>query len=222
MNWRICAVAAIAGLAVLATASPALAKGADQAIITGPGLSKPIVVGGNGEPGSSEGLGELADGSGLFVAMFGPNSGGAASLASTAPVGSLGAKYELTFRVPGGNPKPDTVRQDLYPLAAGGPVTFTPGGQSVLGTKTTGGWYRAPATFNALLKSLGVPDLVGAVASAPARPQPTSVGNVAGNATPAHSPPWLAIIAGAIGACVLAAAVMLIRRSSRARLSSQL
>jgi hypothetical protein len=220
MIRRTWVVAAMAGLAVLMTASPAVAKGADQATITGPGISTPIVVGGDGEPGSAEGLGQLGDDSGLFVAMFGPNSNGAMSLSSEAPTGPLGPRYELVYRVPGANPKPDTVKQDVYPLAAGGPVTFTPAGQSVLGTMTTGGWFRAPATFRPLLTSLGVPGVgSGAEAAAPTHPQPTTVAG-AGNATPAHRTPWLIIAVGAIVACVAVAAVALLRRSSRPRVIS--
>jgi len=219
MIRRMCVVAAIAGLAVLMVADPAAAKGADQATITGPGISTPIVVGGVGEPGSGEELGQLGDASGLFVAMFGPASNGAMALSSTAPIGALGPRYELTYRVPGANPKPDMLRQDVYPLAAGGPVTFTAAGQPVLGTKTTGGWYRAADTFRPLLTSLGVPGLTAA-ATTPSRPQPTSVANPA-NASNAravaapHRTRWLVIAASAISLCVAVVAVALLRRPSR-------
>ena len=233
MIRRVCVVAGVAALAVLLVAGPVAAKGADQATITGPGISTPIVVGGDGEPGSGEGLGQLEDASGLFVAMFGPESSGAMSLSSTVPAGSLGPKYEITYRVPGGNPKPDTLRQDAYPLAAAGPVTFTPAGQPVLGTKTTGGWYHTPDTFRPLLTSLGVPGLTAA-ATAQTRPQPTSSANAAnaGNAAPAanadgagavvasHKTRWLVIAAAAIGLCVAVTAVALLRRSSRRTVTS--
>lgn len=230
MIRRICGVAAVAGLAVLMMASPAAAKGADQATITGPGISTPIVVGGNGEPDSSEGLGRLADASGLFVAMFGPESSGAMALASTAPAGPLGPRYELTYRVPGANPKPDVLKQDAYPLAAGGPATFTPAGQPVLGTTTTGGWYRAPDTLRSLLTSLGVPGLTAAAVTA-SRPPTTNaaigagVDNAAGadnanKAAPARRTPWLVFAAGAIGVCVVVMAVALLRRTLRPTMTS--
>jgi hypothetical protein len=132
--------------------------------------------------------------------------------------------------VPGGNPKPDTLKQDAYPLAAGGPVTFTAAGQPVLGTRTTGGWYRAPDTFRSLLTSLGVPGLTAAEAT-PNRPQPTSVANAAnaanaantanvGTVAPSHRTRWLVIAAGAIGVCVAVMVVALLRRSSRPRVTS--
>jgi hypothetical protein len=230
MIRRIGVVAVVAALAVLMVAGPAAAKGADRATITGPGISTPIVVGGDGEPGSTEGLGQLGDASGLFVAMFGPDSSGAMPLTRTAPAGPLGPKYEITYRVPGGNPKPDTLKQDAYPLAADGPVTFTAAGQAVLGTKTTGGWYHAPDSFRPLLTSLGVPGLTGAAATK-SRPQPTSVANAAnaanagdavnaGSAAPSHRTRWLVIAAGAIGVCVALLAAALLRRSSRPRVTS--
>jgi hypothetical protein len=231
MIRRIGVVAAVTGLVVLTTAGPAAAKGADQATITGPGISTPIVVGGVGEPGSGERLGQLGDASGLFVAMFGPASNGAMALSGTAPTGALGPRYELKYRVPGGNPGPDTLKQDAYPLAAGGPVTFTAAGQPVLGTKTTGGWYRAPDTFRPLLTSLGVPGL-SAAAAIPSHAQPTSTGNApdaanaadtanAGTAPAAdHGTRWLVIAAGATGVCGAVLAVALLRRSSRPRVTS--
>lgn len=222
MIRRISVVAAVAGIAVLMMAGPAAAKGADQATITGPGISTPIVVGGEGEPGSGEQLGQLGDASGLFVAMFGPGSDGAMALSGTAPTGALGPRYELTYRVPGANPKPDTLKQDAYPLAAGGPVTFTLAGQPVLGTKTTGGWYHAPDTFRPLLTALGVPGLTAAAATA-SRPQPTTTANAAnaaGTAAQAHWTRWLVIAAGAIAVCVAVMAVAFLRRSSRSRVTS--
>jgi hypothetical protein len=218
MNWRACLVAAIAAVVIVTTANPALAKGADQATITGAGLAEPIVVGGDGEPGSSGGLGQLSEGSGLFVAMFGPDAGDGTRMVRTAPAGPLGPRYELTYRVPGGNSKPDTLTQDLYPLAAGGPVTYTQAGQHVFGTTTSGGWYHAPATFTALLTSLGVPPASGV--PSPSTQHPASAANVAQETTTPDRTPWLAIAAAVIGACVVSAAVFALTRRSRARVPS--
>src|SRR5262245_31951136 len=150
VNWRAFVVIAIAGLAIALTATPASAKGADQATITGPGISKPIVVGSDGEPGSGEALGQLADNTGMFVAMFGPDGGMGASLTSVQPTGALGPRFTVTYRVPN-SPKPDIVRQDVYPLAAGGPVTYTPGGQRAMGNTTPQGWYHAPGSLRVVL-----------------------------------------------------------------------
>jgi hypothetical protein len=220
MKWRACLVAAIAGFVVVMTATPALAKGADRATITGPGLAAPIVVGGDGEPGSQGGLGQLSDGSGLFVAMFGPDSAGGQTLEQTAPAGSLGPRYELTYRVPGGNPKPDTITQDLYPLAAGGPVTFTPAGQHVFGNTTTGGWFHAPASFGTLLTTLGLPLVPGAVPVPSPSATPAAAANVSEQSTTPDRTPWFAITAALIGAVVVAAAVFAVARRSKARVPS--
>src|SRR5215213_5024608 len=115
-----------------------------------------VVLGGEGEPGSESDLGRLAEGSGLFPAMFGPDGGGGSGLAARPPAGSLGPRYTLVYRVP--FDRILLVRQDLYPLAAGGPVTYTRAGQEAFGgQRTFGGWFTAPVTFADLLVKVGVP-----------------------------------------------------------------
>src|SRR5215467_6552038 len=229
VNWRAFVVIAIAGLAVALTATPASAKGADQATITGPGISQPIVVGGDGEPGSGEALGQLADNTGLFVAMFGPDGGFGAGMTSTKPTGALGPRFTVTYRVPN-IPKPDIVRQDVYPLAATGPYTFTPGGQRAMGTTTPEGWYHAPGTLRVVLKSIGVPGMDRATPTAAAgvgaaQPRGTAA---AANPAPAANDQrgannaWLGIAGSAAGVCVVLTlgAWWFMRRSSRPRLRS--
>ena len=178
MRWRALIVVAAVAAAVFATASPALAKGPDQATITGPGLANPIVVGGNGEPGSGDKLGELADGSGLFAFIFGGTSGVGKRIAQP-PAGDLGSKFELTYRIPDGSTSGSTFHQDLYPSAPGGPVTFAYDGQKVFGNDVVGGWYRPPSSFAALLAALRVPG-----SSLAASPVSTSSQSTAGNTTP--------------------------------------
>jgi hypothetical protein len=191
---------AMVGSVVLLWASPAMAKGPDQATITGPGLAEPIVVNGPGEPGSGYELSELADGSGLFLAMFEPAD---PLLLSEAPAGPLGPKFEISFRVPDGNETASTVRQELYPQAAGGPVTYTEAGQVVFGRVTGEGWYRTPPSYSDLLERLGVPAAAGGESPAEqvAAPEP-------GTAPPTTSgwPVVLAIIAAAVA--VLAGVVL--------------
>jgi hypothetical protein len=216
MRWRVPIVLATAGLLVLAGTGPAFAKGADQATITGPGLAQAIVLGGEGEPGSiGDKLGQLANGGGLFLAMFGPDGG--KQLAPSAPAGALGPKYEVAFRVPGGAPTPDVVRQDLYPLAEGGPVTYTPPDQIELAGRTTGGWYRAPNGFAAVLGSLGIPGLPGVAATtrAPASPAASRAADPVA-AAPATS--WRPASVGVLVAALLLVAVAVVavaRRRSR-------
>jgi hypothetical protein len=112
MRWRIAVLVATVAAVVLGLAAPASAKGADQATITGPGLSEPIVINGNGEPGSTEQLGQLADGSGLFTFMFGGDNSSGQRL-DAPPAGDLGPKYSIAYRVPDGSPDGSTFRQDL-------------------------------------------------------------------------------------------------------------
>ncbi len=60
-----------------AVATPALAKGATQASITGPGLARPLTVSAEGEalPGLGDPLSTLAGQTGLFTVLFGSGSG---------------------------------------------------------------------------------------------------------------------------------------------------
>ena len=54
------------------------------------------------------------------------------------------------------------IRQDLYPYARGGAVTYTKPGQPIFDMSTRGGWYRNPDLKRTLV-SLGLP------ASAPSK-----------------------------------------------------
>lgn len=220
MRWRVLTVLATAGLLVLAGAGPAFAKGADQATITGPGLANAIVLGGEGEPGSSgDKLGQLANNSGLFLAMFGPSDG--QQLVPTAPGVALGPRYAVAFRVPGSAPTPDVVWQDLYPLAAGGPLTYTPADQTELAGRTTGGWYRAPNGFIALLASVGVPGLPSAAASATgasrAAASPAPASGAADRSDAASATPWAPAWIGVLVAAVLLVAVAVLAVARRRR-----
>jgi len=215
MRWRMAVVLAAVAAVVLGLAAPASAKGADQATITGPGLSKPIVINGNGEPGSGEQLGQLSDGSGLFTFMFGGDNGSGQRLGAV-PAGDLGPKYSIAYRVPDGSLNGSTFRQDLYPSAPNGPVTFTPDGQEVFGNKAGTGWFQPAAGFGSLLTSIGVPGVTAAGESTASAPS-TAPANQA--AVPsAHSssgmPGWLtAAIIGVAALLVLAAVAWLGLRS---------
>ena len=215
MRWRALVVAAVAGLLVLLSGGPAMAKGADRATISGPGMAGPIVLGGDGaagEPGSGGDLATLAEGSGLFLAMFGADGG--QRLTQSQPTGALGPRYELAYRVPDGSPDPSTVTQDLYPEAAGGPVTYTRAGQQVFGSTTTGGWYRAPANFPALLAKLGVPGVTARVASAAAPSAPAAAAPTVRQSRPAGY--WIALGAAVLVVFAVGSAVLVRRRVAHA------
>src|SRR5437773_4992803 len=170
MLRRLIAVTALAaGMSVAAAmtlATPALAKGPSQARITGPGLSRAIVVSGNGEPGEQGRLASLALQTGLFTVMFGASAGlggtAPARLTTPPPKDSLGPRYTLVYTVPGVIPRPGQqygrVSQDLYPRAAGGPLIYTPPGQQGFGGPlTVTGWLRGRPPLTRTLAELGVP-----------------------------------------------------------------
>ncbi len=209
MRGRTLMVMATVGFIVTGWASPALAKGADGATITGPGLAAPIVLD-LGAPGSGERLNQLTDGSGLYLAMFG-GSESSLDLLSAPPGGELGPKYEIAYHVPGSGAPGELIHQDLYPLASVGPVTYTEPGQAVYDAPSAGGWYVAPASFAGFLDRLGVP-----VAAPQVQPdRPGSQQEVAGPAPadPAPGASWVGIvIAGVSGVLLLLAGAVIVRR----------
>src|SRR6266704_5470979 len=155
-------VAALVLLALVPTA--ALAKGASAATIDGGGPggpgngpNGPITLRGDGEPGSGTDLGTLADLSGLFPAMCGQSPDPMLD-ASPTPAGRLGPRYTITWTIPDGGGTAKKVRQDVYPYAAGAPVTYTKPGQPVFDQATRGGWYKAQDSLREKLIELGLPE----------------------------------------------------------------
>ena len=181
-----------AGACARALPPGAQAKGPSEAKIDGPGLKAPIVLRGNGEgPGSP--LGNVADLAGFFPLVFvqqpDPRLAGK-------PDGELGPRYEVAYTVPTGPGEADTIRQELYPYAAGGPVTYVKPGQTVFHSeRTAGGWFAAMPQLKQELVAAGLP----------ARP-PTA--STADDATR-----WWLYAAAAAGLLVLIAAVAAARRS---------
>jgi hypothetical protein len=150
MKRRLLLAAAIAALVVPAAAQ---AKGPDQARISGPGLDKTIVLSGFGENGAGP-LGELTMNAGFFQTMFGQTPD---TRLPHRPSGNLGTRYKVVYRVPGPNGN-SFVRQDLYPYAHGGAVTYMRPGQSFWGTqKAVGGWFQATTSVKAALVHAGLP-----------------------------------------------------------------
>jgi hypothetical protein len=142
-------------LAALAVAATAQAKGPVAATIDGPGTGGGISIGGNGEPGSGAPLGNLSDQAGLFAAAFGQTPD---PMLADRPKGDLGPRYTIAYRLPGPNGEDATIRQDVYPYAQRGPVTYTAPGQRFFGTESTrGGWYRASPTLKDTLVKAGLP-----------------------------------------------------------------
>ena len=146
--FRLSIVLVLAALAVPAAAS---AKGPSEGSISGPGFSKVVKVlydGGGGSPGDN-----LAQESGFFPAAFGQSPD---PMLHRKPAGPLGPRYTIAWKVPGGGGETFRFRQDVYPYARGGAVSFTKPGQPIFGASARGGWYRGPALKRTLV-ALGLP-----------------------------------------------------------------
>jgi hypothetical protein len=145
-------------VAVAALAAPAtgLAKGPDEATITGPGLSKAITIKGPEEDGSP--LMVFAESAGFFPAVFGqqPNP-----MLPSRPKGDLGPKFKIEYNVPGPEGGADTITQDLYPYALPSALTYTKAGQKIFDMTTTGGWWSDASLKNQLV-ALGLPKTAAA------------------------------------------------------------
>ena len=133
----------LAGLVVTSTvviAGPASSK-ADiaEANVTGPGLEGRLRIGGPDTGGLWE--------SGIDVAggLDDTRAGSVEELGLTPA--DLGPRYLATYRFHGSD---DLIRQDLYPYANGGPVTYTPPGQELnagIKMSITAGWYQSSLDF---------------------------------------------------------------------------
>ena len=161
----------------------ALAKGATEVKITGPGLGNGITLAGEGQVGGTQ-LMQLAEAAGFFPAVFvtSPNP-----MLSTRPRGALGPRYTITYAMPGPSGV-NELRQDLYPYAQPSPLTRMAPGQHFFGTeRTVGGWYVASTTLKDDLVAVGLPR--------------TSPANGGGSEIP-----WTAV--GAVAATVVALLVL--------------
>ena len=216
MLRRLIVLAALAaGMSIAAAitlATPALAKGPSQARITGPGLARPIVVSGNGEPGQPGILGTLALQTRLFSVMFGPNVPEPPQL-RTPPTASLGPRYTIVYTVYGEFTRPGQqfgqIRQDLYPRADGGPVIYTPQGQPG-GPLPFFGWFRAGRHLPRTLAKLGVSPRPGTQAAPQTHLSPAAH-PVAAQQASSRTLAWLIASAAALAAATLAGTALWLR-----------
>jgi len=215
---------AFALLALAPTA--ALAKGASAATIDGGGPggpgngpNGPITLRGDGEPGSGTDLGTLADLSGLFPAMFGQSPDPMLD-ASPTPAERLGPRYTITWTIPDGIGTAKKVRQDVYPYAAGAPVTYTKPGQPVFDQATRGGWYKASDSLREKLIELGLPGKAPNVLPAVSAGASAAGAKAKSSASPASARPatagapalWPRILAGTAVLLVAAGGVAVVVR----------
>jgi len=172
MKLRALSMAALAAvLFAIPVAAVAKASLPTAATIHGNDLAAPITLRGNAEPYSGTDLAILVQHGGLLAAMFLPRQ--EAGLIPNPPSSDLGARYAVTYLIPRAAGGPAKLRQDLYPYAAGGPVTYTPAGQlGAEGRRVQAGWWQATPGFRVSLISLGLPDRParGAPAPKPAKP----------------------------------------------------
>ena len=143
---RLLVTLALASLVLPATA---LGKGPSAATMDGPGGGGGITFGGDESSGP---LGDLTQQSGWFAGAFEEEGAG-----TSRPKGDLGPKYAVTYSVLGPNNDTFTIRQDIYPYAKSGPVTYMAAGQPIFDFTTRGGWYQAGPELKTTLVSAGLP-----------------------------------------------------------------
>lgn len=147
----------------LLTPATATAKGPTAASISGPGLSRPLLLRGFGESGDGSPLAVLTMDGGFFPAAFGQSPD---PMLPGRPAADLGPRYVVVYTVPGPSDT-DHIRQELFPYAEGGPVLYTAPNQPFFDSeRTRGGWFRAPERLKAALVRAGFPDTPSAKGSA--------------------------------------------------------
>lgn len=157
-------VLAMMGAALLLALVPtaALAKGPTAARIelggqAGDGPRGPITLRGDGEAGNGSDFGTLVDRTGLFPAVFAQDPDPMHDTSPT-PAALLGPRSRITWTIPDGDGAPSLIQQDVYPYAAGGPLTYVRPGQRIFDGTTRGGWFLAPDALRTQLIALGLPD----------------------------------------------------------------
>jgi len=155
-------VLALVAVGALVAASTALGKGATQATISGPGLKGGGIVlksDNGGDPSSGSRLGQLADASGFFPAVFdqAPDP-----MLRERPKGTLGPKYTAVYVMPGPGGSTSTIRQDIYPYAKPYALSYTKPGQPFFdrGQGTHGGWFMTTSALRTVLALPSQPPVV--------------------------------------------------------------
>jgi hypothetical protein len=190
-------------VAAFALPATALGKGPSAASIDGPGGGGGgLTFTGSGESAGSS-LGDMTLLAGFFPAAFGQEP---SPMLPRRPKGDLGPRYTITYTVPTGTGVADRIRQDLYPYATGGPVTYMEPGQKVFGQETPGGWFKADPHLKELLVSAGLPR------KAPEVPAPARA------PSPGRSFPIDLTALVALGLAFALATVLVIRRRAQARI----
>ena len=196
-----------AGLVAISTvviAGPASAKAAiAEANITGPGLEgRRLRI---AEPDTT-GLWE----SGIDVAGGLDDTRADSVEEMGLTPADLGPRYLVTYRFAlGRGSSDDFIRQDLYPYAKGGPVTYTPPGLELnvgINVSITAGWYQSSLGFFRYLIQHGLPETNPVASVATPKPAPDT-------APRAQMASW----AGIVVVCVVLGALFLAAVAVRRR-----
>jgi hypothetical protein len=139
-------LAAAVLFSALATADVAAAKGPDHVTLEGPGLAAPLELWGDTDEAP---FWKLSDQIQMWSAFEAPGP-----RANVTPVG-LGPRYEIVWSM-SYDPQGGSIRQLLYPFAAGGPQVYTPGLQTLYDMPATPGWHAAATSLTATLRELGI------------------------------------------------------------------
>jgi hypothetical protein len=179
MARRLLLVALVAGI-VTAIPGVAFAKGEMQAVqgeavITGPGLAKPVEL--TGELSGSEGFlwGSSAPSEfSTFVTATplmssGDPSSGWFELTPDDPA-SLGPAYAVRYRFEYQDGTVSNSEHVLYPYAPGGPLLHVPADQGLLGRHIDLWWRASSGTMLQILRAHGLPAEPAAIPAVPAAP----------------------------------------------------
>jgi hypothetical protein len=125
----------------------------------------------------------------------------------------LGPRYLIVHRVLFvSGPENHLLRQELYPYAKGGPVTYTPPGQELLRggarLRIVAGWYEVSTEFLEFLVGQGLPSR-NPLAPA-ANPAPWT--EPAADAASGQPAAWVSVMLGTVGLAALSLAAPKIRR----------
>jgi len=127
------------------------AKGPLGASIEGDGVAGVLDIRQAGETGQGTAMSRFVEAIGFFELTFGKST----QVATSQPTQTLGkSRLTITWDMGGG----DTIEQELYLHAAGGPVSHVAGGQKFWEntTSTVGGWFTISGDIATPLMELGV------------------------------------------------------------------
>jgi hypothetical protein len=125
---------------VIALSGPATAKGAQDATLTGPGITGTLHIVNVAEGSATVNVNRLAEATGTNYAVFRTRP---SPLESQRPPGPLGPRYQIVYRLYTGENEVTPVHQTVYPFARAGFVTYTPPGQRAFHQSVRSGWYRS-------------------------------------------------------------------------------